>query len=367
MSTHTTYEEWLEYQKRERAWLEPYLARLDIELEVEQPHVSGERFFMQAVTTASGRKLILLGKRTTDGARVVVKATSDPDGIRELTHAHTCRATLHHIGFAYDMFHSPEEIHFESTRDRCVSVQRFIPQSCAFLERTIEEQFSYALASFKAQERAHATTHSHLREVRGVFATYTTPDYLETFDAFLAPVAGYTHDTTPLARMRSARAHIAEPDTIERYCGFLTHTDFVPHNFRIHDGVMYLLDHSSLRFGNKHESWARFLNFMTLYHPALEQALLQYVRDNRAPEEYASLTLIRMYRLGELIRYYVRACEMTEGDLNTLNHARVRFWADVLEAVLENRPLSDTIRTEYTHTRDALRSGEEKKRQVGLH
>lgn len=367
MSANTTHQAWLEYQKRERAWLVPYLATLGIELEDEQPHVSGERFFMHAVTTASGRKLILLGTRTEDGARVVVKATSDPGGIHELTHAHTCRDTLHRIDFAYDVFHSPEEIHFDHTHDRCVSIQRFIPQRSAFLERPIEEQFAFALDAFKAQERAHATTHSHLREVRGVFATYTTRDYLDTFDTFIASVASYTHDPAPLARMRAARARLAEPDTIERYSGFLTHTDFVPHNFRIHDGVMYLLDHSSLRFGNKHESWARFLNFMTLYHPALEQALLQYVRDNRAPEEYASLTLIRLYRLGELIRYYVRACEMTEGKLNTLNHARVRFWADVLEAVSEDRPLSDKVRSTYIHTRDTLRSEEEKKRQIGLH
>ena len=48
---------------------------------------------------------------------------------------------------------------------------------------------------------------------------------------------------------------------------------------------MYLLDHSSLRFGNKYEGWARFRNFTTFYNRPLEEALLLYMRNNRAEEK----------------------------------------------------------------------------------
>jgi hypothetical protein len=106
---------------------------------------------------------------------------------------------------------------------------------------------------------------------------------------------------------------------------------------------------------------------MTLYHPALETALLQYVRDNRAPEEHEALTLMRMYRLGEILWYYVKAHQQSTGDLQTLNHARIELWHTTLESLLAGSTLPNTVRETYIHTRDALRSAEEKNRQIGLH
>src|SRR6202000_971290 len=86
--------------------------------------------------------------------------------------------------------------------------------------------------------------------------------------------------------MREASAFLREHRVnIDRYTGFLTHTDFVPHNLRIGSGYIYLLDHTSLRFGNKYESWGRFVNYMALYHPALAAALVEYVKRNRSAEE----------------------------------------------------------------------------------
>ena len=76
---------------------------------------------------------------------------------------------------------------------------------------------------------------------------------------------------------------------IERYSGFLTHNDFVPHNLRVSGKEVYLLDYSSMLFGNKYESWARFLNFMIHHNRPLELALANYVRTNRGEEEYLEL------------------------------------------------------------------------------
>jgi len=130
---------------------------------------------------------------------------------------------------------------------------------------------------------------------------------------------------------------------------------------------MYLLDWSSLEFGNKHESWARFLNFMTLYNPALETLLIEYVEHNRAPEERESLQLMRLYRLCELITYYANTLHKSEGDLLKLNQTRVQFWHDVLLVEITNQRVSPSLVTEYTNSRDQLRSQSEKERQVNLH
>src|SRR5690606_17976906 len=147
-----------------------------------------------------------------------------------------------------------------------------------------------------------------------------------------------------------------QKERIEQYCGFLTHTDFVPHNFRIKDDILYLLDFSSLQFGNKHESWARFLNFMTLYNPELESLLIDYVDQNRASEERESLQLMRLFRLGEIITYYVKNVSQSDGSLKTLNQNRVQFWADVLAAEIENKRVSRDIVKNYQTNRDQLRS-----------
>jgi len=345
---------WTAYLKSELAAVTPLLHSLGFALDPQQKHLGGERYLMQAVTTHSGKKLILTGTRNKDGMRVVIKATRDQGGARELRHERECRRVLHEIRFAYRAFHSPKEVLFIEKGGFTISIQAFLEQECSFLERPLKEQFNYALAAFKAQESAHATTHAHFRLVKRTFGTIDAKGYLELFARFGAP--------------KESSAFLEKhAETIEQYCGFLTHTDFVPHNFRIKEGTMFLLDHSSLRFGNKYEGWARFLNFMSLYNPALEKALIEYVQENRAPEELLSLRLMRVYRLGEIVHYYRRTLEQSTGDLLLLNKARVEFWSAVLEYQLKDAPLPSSLREEYMRTRDSLRSEEEKARQIGLH
>ena len=118
---------------------------------------------------------------------------------------------------------------------------------------------------------------------------------------------------------------------------------------------------------DRYEGWARFLNFMTLYNPALEVALTKYVADNRSEGEVKALHLMRLYRLGEIICYYLNTLSRCEGDLKTLNRARVDFWAAVFACRLNNAPVSDEVIKNFQATRDRLRSGAEKKRQQDLH
>jgi len=122
-----------------------------------------------------------------------------------------------------------------------------------------------------------------------------------------------------------------------------------------------------LRFGNKYESWARFINFMTLYNQPLEQVLLDYVKDNRGQSEYLTLRLMRVFRLVEIIWYYASTLANAVGNLHTLNQKRIIFWTKVLESVLADQPVNRNIVEEYQRIRDSLRSPEEKERQKKLH
>jgi len=364
----TAKEQWDTYLKTELPKITALLSPYHITLDAEQPHTKGERFLMQALTTVGGKKLILLGTKTTTNERVVIKATNDVIGTEELTHERACRTLLHSMRFSYESFHSPKEVLFLKKSGYTIFVSEFIEQTSSFLERPLAVQFSYALRALKAQERTRATTSSHFKIIGRVFGNRTADNYLTMFDAFLHTVKTSTPSERTLSALTVARTRLqAGKAHIEQYGGFLTHTDFVPHNFRIKDDTLYLLDFSSLRFGNKHESWARFLNFMTLYNRDLEMLLLEYVTNNRAKEEQESLTLMRLFRLGEIIAYYTGTLAKSTDNLRKLNDARIVFWTEVLTAELAGSRVSDDIVETYKHTRDTLRSDDEKKRQVGLH
>ncbi len=360
--SNTTHTAWKDLCSRDLELLTPLLANLGIELEAVQPHIGGERFLMQAVTTTSGPKLILLGSM--HGDRVVVKATRDPHGMQELIHEHQSRKLLPEISFAYSVFQSPKEILFTRQGPFLISVQAFIEQDSRFLDRPIAEQCALALAAFKAQEGAHATTHEHAKRIRRNFGSIDAEGYVRMFASFIRDIEACGGDTT-LLRAAQKELEVGKR-TIDQYSGFLTHTDFVPHNFRVHNGTIYLLDHSSLRFGNKYEGWARFVNFMELHNPVLARALEDYVRVNHAPEESTALWLMRIYRLGEILLYYYRTLPKSEGGLHTLNQARIDLWSLVLKHLLARTPIPPSDIQTYCALRDRLRSDEEKLRQKDL-
>ncbi len=250
-----------------------------------------------------------------------------------------------------------------------ISVTAYLEQSQNFLARPLKEQFALALRALEAQEGVHATTYGHAKIIQNAFGMWSAEEYLQSFLDLERKIRESDPSNGTLQQtLRRAQAFFEENrETIEQYCGFLTHTDFVPHNLRVQGGDIYLLDHPSLKFGNKHESWARLCNFMMLYNPPLEQALLQYVRDNRSPEEYLSLRLMRVYKLVFLLSFHTGNLAKTIGDLHTLTEERVAFWTQALEAVVADKPLGGTVIQNYQHKRDHLRSPEEKKRQQELH
>lgn len=341
--------------KEELAAVTPLLSGLGYTLDDRQPHIAGERALMGPI--GGGHKLVLLATDA-QGRRAVVKVSRDPKATAEIEHERACRGLLEHIRFASEVFNSPKELLFEKRAGYTVLATEFIEQDTAFLERSTQEQFAMALGAFKAQEGAHATTYEHARAIKNTFGEMRAHDYLEK-------LREYARETNQLDR---AVAFVEQNmQTLEQYCGFLTHWDFTPHNVRIKDGKLYLLDHSSLRFGSKYEGWARFINFMELYNPPLASYLVRYVKDNRTPEESLALKIMRVYRLAELVRYYAGWLPRAQGDLNALAQARITFWSDVLKAVLDDKDVPAELVENYKKIRDSLRSEEEKERQKGLH
>lgn len=366
MSEKSEQQQWVEYREHEMIEAIPILKSLGFSVDYDQPHISGERYLMQSVTTESGKKLTLLGTQISSDKRVVIKITSDPGGAREIQQEKKARETLEKIGFAYQTFLSPQEILFFKQGEFIISIHEFIKHDCSFLERPIEEQFDLILRSFKAQEGAHATTYRHRRFIKNTLGEWTAVDYLKSFTVFKNEIIKTFPEKIDVLEIVEERLR-EHSGMIEQYCGFLTHIDFVPHNFRVISDNIYLLDHSSIRFGNKYEGWARTVNFMTLYNPKLADALVQYVKNNRTPEESDALTLMRIYRLVELMYYYTTTLPKSSSDLKKLNGIRVEFWSDVLKFVLDNKQIPQNTVDEYKQRRNSLRHEDEKKRQIGLH
>lgn len=359
MDKNIEKQKWVEYRNKELAGVLPILDKLGFVLDKEQVHISGERYLM------SGYKLVLTGKQKKGGEKVIIKTSSHPDGIKEIIHGHKTRNVLHNLNFSYRTFFSPEEILFTKYRKYVISVTSYVKQEKHFIDHSIKDQFFLALRAFETQEGAHATTYSHTKEIQRVFKTITARNYLESFQEFTKNALSNDPKNKELAITLDEAFNFlnTNKDTLKQYSNFLTHSDFAPHNLRVVDRDIYLLDHTSMHFGNKYEGWARFMNFMVHHNPELEQYLTEYVHKNKGREEYLSLRLMRVYKLGFLLKFYTQALQKTSGNLHKLTRLRISFWTQVLKSILKDEFISKNILNSYLKERDTLRSDAEKKRQ----
>jgi hypothetical protein len=367
MSTPRTEKEaWEQYCTSEIAAIKPLIAKHGFTLDEEQPHIKGERYLTRPF--AGAKKLLLLGRKSADRARVVIKAASDRTGTTEIQHERICRETLRLMNFAHNILYAPQEILCTKEGERMILVSEFIEQPRSFIERPVAEQFTIALSIFKIQEQVHATTYGHIQIARKTFGEMRANDYLTKCQTYITEVTAATKNEKLRETLNQSLQFLNEnKKNIEQYTGFLANWDLTPQNIRVTEERIYFLDQASFHFSNKHESWARFINFMTLHEPRIADVLVGYVRNNRAPEESASLKLMRVYRLIELIRFYAGWLARTEGNVHQLALVRIDFWHQVLKATLDNTFVSERLREQYIKTRDMLRSEDERKRQVGLH
>jgi thiamine kinase-like enzyme len=356
-------ENWQDYRDKELKKVEPILREFGFFLDSEQVHIGGERYL------SGGKKLVLIGHRELDSKKVIIKISSDEAMRQEIRQEWKSRKILKKINFAYHIFYSPAEIFFIEQDGYTVFVTEFIEQESTFLDRPLQEQFFIALKAFEAQEAIHATTYEHSSAIEKYFGIWDSHTYKTNLKKYISGIKEKLGDKKDLNNFLDDASKFINQNlkTIDLYCNFLTHWDFVPHNFRVSGNDIYLLDHSSIRFGNKYESWARFLNFMILYNQDLEKLLLNYVKENRDHREYLSLRAMRVFRLTELIWHYVKTLDQAQGDLKTLNKKRIDLWTNALEAVLADQNLDISIVEGYKSVRDSLRDEEEKLRQTNLH
>ena len=341
------------------------LKPLGFSLDEKQPYTSGERFLALGM---AGGKLVLAGVEEKSGEKVIIKASRTPDGKQEIESEKQSRDLMRSLSFADKKILIPEERYYGIQGDFVFLILRFIPQEKVFVAHTLEEQFFIALSAFEAQESFHATTYEHHRAIKDVFPVLSSAEYYKDF-ARLKNSALHLHpDESLRAVLEKAEGFLKENSmTIDRYADYLTHTDFVPHNFRLMEHTLYMLDcvpnYATIHFGNKYEGWARFLNYMMTHSPELERLLVSYVRDNRGEDEYLSLRLMRVYKIAFLLEFYARSLPKTTGDLHSLTLARLAYWSEALSAILEDSPIAPEITERYVTTRNTLRSEEEKERQ----
>lgn len=320
--------------------------------------MSGERYLM------TKDKLVLAGRRIKDGARVIIKTSQHPDGQNEIETEKKSRDLLKSLSFANKTITFPDELYYGKHDEVLIWITSYIPQDKVFVAHELEEQFFLALRAFEAQEAFHATTFEHVRLVKNTFPVYNAEKNIKKFETFIKHIIENYPDKNLHAMLSKADEFLkSEVQIIESYSRYLVHQDFVPHNFRIQNKKIFMLDCSSVYFSNKYEGWARFLNYMIIHSPDLEKLLVRYIIENRGEKEYLSLRLMRVFKIGELLEYYARSFNKTTGDLHILTEIRIQFWREVLESMLADKLLSEEIRNNYIEKRNALRSPEEKERQ----
>ncbi len=362
MNKNNTKEEWNKYKQNELQILNSIISELGFILDSKQVHTAGERHLM------SGFKLVLNAERKKDQQTVIIKASSHSDGIAEIKHEHNTRNTIKTINFAYRDLLLPEEILFTKKDKFTIYITKFIEQEKSFLEHSTKDQFFLVLRALENQEATHVTTYSHTKNIDKVFGIKRASNYVKSMQSFMTSSLSNDPENSSLeTTLREASVFInSNQDTIEKYSNFLTHSDFVPHNIRVVNHDLYFLDHTSIRFGNKYESWARFINYMIIYNPELELALLDYVKKNREADEYLSLRLMRAYKIGFLLNFYTNSLTKTKNSLHELTKKRINFWSLALQSILDDKSLDATIVNNYKKERNALRTKEEIARQFAL-
>jgi len=334
------------------------LGTIGFELEESQPHLSGERFLM------TKEKLVLIGKRISDDEKVVIKISNHNEGIKEIEHEKNARNILRDVSFSEKNILFPKDIYYGEKDGFLILITEFIAQERVFVAHTLEEQFFMILKTFEAIENFHATTFEHIKTIKYTFPIFYAQEYFKNFESFRKTIAkNYKNTEIEDTLSKSENFLRVNKAVIDRYANYLTHTDLVPHNFRVKDGHVYLLDTASVRFGNKYEGWARFLNYMVIHNPALEKLLVNYIKTNRGVTEYLNLRLMRVYKITELLEFYSRSLPKTDGDLRALTIERIGFWHNIMKAILDDITIEEELVKSYTKKRDELRTEEEKERQ----
>lgn len=339
--------------------LEPRLEAMGFELLSNQPHISGER------TYQSQTRLVLEAIHTETDQKVVIKTSKDPEYKKELRYEKEVRDLLERIDYADQALLSPKELFYIERDDYIFYISEYIEQDKVLGAHTLDEQFFMILPVLESMETFFISTYEMQKGVAKICPIYDykryhdlTLQYKESIETLL-PEKKDLFDKA----LTYFEDHQKE---VEMFTGYLLHDDLVPHNMRIQGRKIYMLDHATMRFGNKYDTWARFLNYMTVHGPELKDKLYDYIQKERKREDYLSIQAMRVYKTFMILDYYVGVHNSTEGDIQALALVRMNFWADTLESIIEEKPVPQERIDEYVNARNNLRSKEETERQKGF-
>ncbi len=334
------------------------LGRLGFNLEAEQPHVKGERFL------ASPDKLVLVGRRIKDNLRVIIKMSRLKRAKVEIRREKKIRDILSSIVVIRKTIYLPREIYYGKVGLYQLFITKFISQERVFLSYPLKFQLMTLIKSFQGREGLNGKTFKQIQDIYKDFPLFKARNYLTNFKDFQTSILAHYHTPGIEEALAEGLKCLQENKTlIGKYCNYLVHTDFAPHNFRITKNHLYTLDCSAFQFGHKYEEMARLLNYMVIHNPALEKRLKSYVLRRRGQEEYLSLKLLRIYKIVFLLKFYTQSLAKTSDDLRALTIHRIEFWEEVLRSVIQDREVNEKILKVYLANRDHLRSDEEKIRQ----
>lgn len=346
----------------------PILAKAGFKLDSEnnQVHIGDERALI------SRDKLVLKGWRTSDARRVIIKVGASPAGMREIERERACRRGLAEINrsFQSTIFFYPDELGFLQEEGLCISIIEYVDQGMRFLDRSREEKLNLSLSALHAQERVTVDAVTTLVGIVYRFGTVGADGYLSEFEARLGDALMY------FPQNRMLRSNLERAITFFRerlghvrdHLGFLVHADFVPNNFRVIGSRIYYLDLGAFRFGNRYESWARYLNWLMVWDYRLEAALFGHFSENRGPEHYACLSAMRAFKIGFLIQVYSKHLPEVQHDarLHALQSGRVNFWTSALIALIRGDHVPERTAEEFAQFQESLRSERERRRQKEL-
>ncbi len=335
--------------------------KLNLKLDQDQPNIKGERFLM------SGKKVVLIGEL--DNKRSVIKYSDDASGIAEMISERENKKKFLDLDFIKSKFFFPQELYWHNNGSQALLISEYIDQGVSFITLPNAKQFKLIINLLESLEGVYIITTSHLKQINKFKDIKSVDTYLKEYDSWQGTVKKLRSDDKELITLlATCRAKLIDNyDNIKITSNYLTHTDLVPHNFRIRGDDIYFLDHTSLTFGNKYEAWARMINFMSIYNRELEHNLIEYIRRNRKAGEYEAFKAIRYYKLLQLIEYNSKSYEKSGGDLRSLCNSRIKLFKRILIATLNDSQLSEEDHAEFHQDLKKYRTKDEIERQKSIY
>ncbi|MEK7154350.1 MAG: hypothetical protein AAB792_02230 [Patescibacteria group bacterium] len=334
------------------------LTPLGFKLDDYQPHINGER------KLKSLSKLVLVGTDV-NGRKVIIKTSNKASEKKRILAERKIGQELKKLTKATRGLLIPEEILFTKRGGFSFFITQYIEQPKVFVAHSLKEQIKMIKRGLEDYEKLDLKTSKKILGKKSLACPIVREENYKCELNKQIKLINSNYRDNKLKQTLEAAKDIFNKNShlIPRFSHYLVHEDFCPHNFRVNNKKIYTLDHTAINFGNKYLARARFLNYMVIHNPTLEQKLVRDLERNSTPDEARCLQLFRIYKTVFLIMYYVKTSQKTSGKLLKLTKLRINFWHNFLTKLIQDKTLTKAELADYIQQRDSLRSGEEKNRQ----